>query len=45
MPLYLYQAQEVQRLNKQLCARIGDLRYYTYNNRLTHETDREKVKK
>lgn len=27
--LYIYyQAQEVQRLNKQLCARIGALRYH-----------------
>lgn len=45
MPLYLYQAQEVQRLKKQLCALIGDLRYFTPNkNRLTHDRPR-KVKK
>ena len=38
MPLYLHQAQEVQRLKKNNCAPfIGDLRYFTPNkNRLTH---------
>lgn len=42
MPLYLYQAQEVQRLKKQLCAHIGDLRYFTPNkNRLTHDRPRK----
>ena len=44
MPLYLYQAQEVQRLKKQLCARIGDLRYCTYKNRLTHDGPRKSQK-
>ena len=42
MPLYLHQAQEVQRLKKQLCALIGDLRYFTPNkNRLTHDRPRK----
>lgn len=42
MPLYLHQAQEVQCLKKQLCARIGDLRYFTPNkNRLTHDGPRK----
>lgn len=45
MPLYLHRAQEVQRLKKQLCARIGDLRYFTPNkNRLTHGRPRKSQK-
>ena len=37
MPLYLHQAQEVQRLKKIIVRPLGDLRYFTPNkNRLTH---------
>ena len=42
MPLYLYQAQEVQRLKNNCAPFIGDLRYFTPNkNRLTHDRPRK----